>query len=166
MPFGVNGIVASQLRQHLLDTGVYRYTRCYRMERGTRDAQAGRGRCASRTQPDAGRARRVFTARRFFGAALLVAATSAGAARAADVSASYDGTLRVGHVTGLVAGALNQSGVGVMGTLAIDGGATSTAGVYWVTGKVRGARLTVLGTSQAGVRIRWRAVLRGTDDIT
>ena len=133
------------------------------MERGTREAQTGRGGCASRTQPDAGRGRRVFTVRRFFGAALLVVATGLAAARAADVSASYDGTLRVGHATGLVAGALNQSGVGVMGTLAIDGGAASTAGVYWVTGKLRAGRLTVLGTSQAGVRIRWRAVLRGTD---
>jgi len=37
-----------------------RYAGCYRMERGAREAETGRGRCASRTRPDAGRARRVF----------------------------------------------------------------------------------------------------------
>jgi len=135
------------------------------MARGERGATAGRGCYASRTQPHAGRARRVFAARRFFGATLVVLALGTAVARAADVSASYDGTFRVGHGTALVAAALNQSGSGVLGTFAIDGGAPSVAGVYWVTGKLRAGRLTVLGTSQTGVRLRWRAVLRGTDDL-
>ncbi len=91
-------------------------------------------------------------------------ALGVGVARA-DVGASYDGTLRMGAETGVVAGALNQMGVGVAGTLAVEGVDASAAGVYWVNGQLKGSRLTLAGTNSAGTKLRWRARVSGTDAI-
>src|SRR5262245_13267450 len=136
-----------------------------------------RGGCASRTPTRAWVARRIFAAWRLFagrrlatrlrwvpGAALVAMALGVSAARA-DVSASYDGALRLGRRTAVVAGALNQAGVGVMGTLAVDQGDPSAAGIYWVSGRLRGKRLILAGTNGGGMQLRWRALLRGSDAI-
>jgi hypothetical protein len=96
--------------------------------------------------------------------ALAALALAAGAARA-DVSASYDGTLAIGHAKAAVAGVLNQASAGVAGTLAVESADPAAAGVYWLTGQVRKNRLTAIGTNGSGTQLRWRAVVRGADTI-
>ena len=75
-----------------------------------------------------------------------------------NVTASYDGTLsvrRTGNVAS-VAGALKQVGAGLTGTLAIDLGDPGAAGVYWVTGRMRGKVIRLHGASGAGTTIQWQ----------
>jgi hypothetical protein len=85
---------------------------------------------------------------------------TAGAARG-NMSASYDGTLAVPGGPGAVAGALVQQDGGVTGTLAIEAAEPSLAGIWFVSGQARGAKLTLTGTNASGVRLRWRARTRG-----
>src|SRR4029079_2886965 len=56
-----------------------------------------------------------------------------------------------------VAVALDQANVSVTGTLAIDAGARDAAGVYFVTGRVRGGKVVLVGANTGGTRFRWRA---------
>ncbi|HJQ82592.1 MAG TPA: DUF1549 domain-containing protein [Candidatus Binatia bacterium] len=102
-------------------------------------------------------------ARRLFGvlglAALLAAAPGVRSARA-DLSAAYDGSLRIRGETAAVAGVLNEASAGVAGTLAVESPDPTATGVYFVTGKLRRTRLTLSGVSGTGTRFRWRAVVR------
>ena len=101
------------------------------------------------------------------GVALLVA-FAAGRAQA-DLTAAYDGSLKVPRKSGaaMIAGALQQTNVALSGTLAVAFDDDAVSGVYWVNGQMHGAKLTLSGTNSAGVHLKWKgkmarsAVLRG-----
>jgi hypothetical protein len=95
---------------------------------------------------------------------VLAVALAASPARA-DLSASWDGTLAMGASHALVAGALNQASTTVMGTIAIEGGDASANGIYFLTGRVRGRRLTLSGANSGGTLMRLRAVVKGKDTV-
>jgi hypothetical protein len=92
----------------------------------------------------------------------MAAALAATGARA-DLTASYDGSLvvRRPRLAAAVAGALNQTGVAVSGTIAVDLADPAKGGVYYVSGTLRGARLVLRGTNGGGATLRWRARLKG-----
>ncbi len=77
----------------------------------------------------------------------------------ADLTASYDGTLsmRKPRSTAVVAGALNQSGAALSGTLALDLDPSTVGGVFWVNGTVKKTRISLNGTNSKGATLRWRA---------
>jgi hypothetical protein len=77
-------------------------------------------------------------------AGLALVVLAAASARA-DLSASYDGSLTLAGTGVTVAVALDQANVSVTGTLAIDSGARDAAGVYYVTGRVRGGKVILNG---------------------
>lgn len=87
---------------------------------------------------------------------LVFVALAAASARA-DLSASYDGSLTIGGTGVTVAVALDQASIALTGTMAIDAGARDAAGVYFVTGRVRGGKVALTGANAAGTRFRWRA---------
>jgi hypothetical protein len=87
---------------------------------------------------------------------LACVALAAASARA-DLSASYDGSLTIGGTGVTVAVALDQASISLTGTMAIDAGARDAAGVYFVTGRVRGGTVVLNGANAAGTRFRWRA---------
>jgi len=87
----------------------------------------------------------------------LAAAVLAATPARADVSASYDGTLTVGGQAGAVAGALNQTNGTVSGTFAVESSDAAAAGVYFVAGRLKRHRLTLVGTNASGMQLRWRA---------
>jgi hypothetical protein len=89
-------------------------------------------------------------------AGLALVVLAAASARA-DLSASYDGSLTLAGTGVTVAVALDQANVSVTGTLAIDSGARDAAGVYYVTGRVRGGKVILNGANAGGTRFRWRA---------
>ena len=91
--------------------------------------------------------------------AMLAVLLAASAARA-DLSASYDGSLAMPGETALVAGALTQAKAAVTGTMAVQSADAAAAGVYFVSGKVRGPRLTLTGMNASGIRLRWRAAVK------
>jgi hypothetical protein len=86
----------------------------------------------------------------------------------ADLTASYDGSLTlIGRGSpGLVAGALVESGAGISGTLAIESGEAAANGVYWLSGRVRGAKVVASGANAGGTQLRWRARIRGGVTVT
>jgi hypothetical protein len=92
-------------------------------------------------------------------AAALLALFVASRALAGDVSASYDGslTLKKGHGDGTVAGALNQAGSAVSGSIAVGFADPTMGGVYNVTGVARRKRVVLNGFNSNGVRLQWRA---------
>src|SRR5439155_226039 len=106
------------------------------------------------------------------GVALLVA-FAAGRAQA-DLTAAYDGSLKVPRKSGaaMIAGALQQTNVALSGTLAVAFDDDAVSGVYWVNGQMHGAKLTLSGTNSAGVHLKWKgkmarsAVLRGVAHLT
>ena len=106
------------------------------------------------------------------GVALLLV-VAAGRAQA-DLTAAYDGSLKVSHKTAAatIAGALQQTNVALSGTLAVADDDATVSGVYWVNGQMHGAKLVLSGTNSAGVRLKWKgkktgdAVLRGMAHLT
>jgi hypothetical protein len=83
-------------------------------------------------------------------------ALAAGTARA-DVTASYDGelTTKKPRETGSVAGALNQTGPMVSGSVAISLKDPTASGVFTVNGSARGKKLKLVGVNANGVALRW-----------
>ena len=90
---------------------------------------------------------------------VLAVAFAATAARA-DLSASYDGSLAMSGETALVAGALTQVKASVTGTMAVQSADVAASGVYFLSGKLRGRRLTLTGMNASGMRLRWRAAVK------
>src|SRR5438105_935297 len=130
------------------------------------DATANRPRCAGRTRVHAGRGRRIFTDRGHSATPawrliVLVAVALAVRDARADLTAAYDGSLAMTAETAAVAAALNQKGVRVSGTLALESADGAAGGVYFVSGQMRKSRLVLVGTNSGGTRFRWRAVSRG-----
>jgi Protein of unknown function (DUF1549) len=88
----------------------------------------------------------------------LIAIGLAAATAHADLTASYDGTFAVKKPkeTAPLAAALTQLGVGVSGTLAIESSDPSAGGVYYVSGLVKGSKLTLTGGNQYGMQLKWK----------
>jgi hypothetical protein len=72
----------------------------------------------------------------------------------ADLTASYDGTLTVKRSPAAsVAGVLTQAASAVAGTVAISGN-PAMDGIYTLTGQRRGSRISLLGVSNTGIRMK------------
>ncbi|HLK10326.1 MAG TPA: hypothetical protein VKW76_03000 [Candidatus Binatia bacterium] len=87
----------------------------------------------------------------------------AGGARAADLTGAYDGSLVVPRSTAAasLAGALEQRGGTLSGTVAITTASAGLSGVYYVRGKVRGRTVVLTGVGPGGVRFKWGGKARG-----
>ena len=85
------------------------------------------------------------------------------AAPPVDVSGSYGGTLASrGGGPATASAALTQSGRSVSGTIVLELAAVEAAGAYRVTGRTSGRRVRVTGTSDAGARLFWRGIVKGS----
>jgi hypothetical protein len=76
----------------------------------------------------------------------------------ADLTASYDGTLLLPKQgeEALVASGLMQAGGALTGTVAVNATTEGVTGLYYVTGKVKGIRFKMTGSSDKGVAIGWK----------
>jgi len=116
---------------------------------------------SSRHELDArilGRNREMTGTRRWLQSLGIVFALAVSVARAgaADVSGSYDGSLSMpSRDTGSVAGALEQTGAVVHGTLALSLGDAALDGVYYVNGTSKGSKVSLGGANGTGVKLKW-----------
>jgi mono/diheme cytochrome c family protein len=89
-------------------------------------------------------------------AALLWVATAAGAA-------TYDGSAQLhGGEQGSVTGTLDVTGTRLAGTLSLTVQDARAAANYHLAGKLRRKRFLLSGTSDAGNRLRWQGMQRGS----
>jgi hypothetical protein len=81
----------------------------------------------------------------------------------ADLTASYDGSFSVKKTgeNAPLAGSLTQAGVGVSGSLAMVTSDPSTGGVYYVSGIVRGTKVSLSGGNQFGMQLKWKGKGQG-----
>jgi mono/diheme cytochrome c family protein len=89
--------------------------------------------------------------------ALLGLVSMASARGRVDLTASYDGRLALAHSHDVadVAATLTQIGRVLTGTVAVAASGAVAAESYIVTGRVRGRRVRLAGTSADGTRIVW-----------
>ncbi len=89
----------------------------------------------------------------------LVAATPA----AADLTASYDGTLSMPKMgeDAIAAGGIMQAGGSLTGTVAINATTAGVTGLYSVTGSIKGSRFKFTGASDKGITISWKGKASG-----
>ena len=94
------------------------------------------------------------------GAAICVLAAVGGAR--ADVTASYDGEISVRKPKdrGSIAGALNQVGRTVNGSVAVSMKDGVVSGVFTVNGSARGGKVKLVGVNANGVALRWSGKVR------
>jgi hypothetical protein len=86
-----------------------------------------------------------------------------GRAWAADVSGAYDGSLVVPRSTASasLAGAFEQRGATLTGTVAVTTPTAGLSGVYAVRGKVRGRSVVLSGAGPGGMRLKWAGRVHG-----
>jgi hypothetical protein len=96
-------------------------------------------------------------------AGAVLGALLAGGTAYADVTAAYDGSFSLPRRRGTaeIAGALNQIGSGVSGTLAMASGDPMASGMFWVTGQVRGSKVALTGGNEGGAILKWKGLLDG-----
>lgn len=89
-------------------------------------------------------------------------------ARAADLSASYDGTFNVPKIneTAAVVGTLSEEGGTVQGTLAAEFTDGAFAGIYTVRGRHKGRAVILTGANPSGVRIKWAGKVKGATSLS
>ncbi len=77
---------------------------------------------------------------------------------AADLTASYDGTLSLPKdgEDAIVAGGIMQAGSALTGTVAVNANTQGVTGLYYVTGTVKKTHFKLTGSSDKGVVLGWK----------